>query len=332
VEILFVHNRPTPFVVIDRDLLGERWRVREWYERTSYVNIPHLTAAVRHCDIVFGWFASWHTFWPFTLARLLHKPALLVVGGYDVANMPEIGYGHQRGGIKKWVSCRVIGSSTRVMTNSDYSQAEIQRNLGLQPERVRVIHHGVPDTFGSLPGDPRERMALTVGDVDATNLLRKGHEAFMQAGCILPDVSFVLAGKWRDGTGERLSAEVAHNVRLTGWTPVDTLYDYYRRASVYVQASYHEGFGMSLAEAMLAGSIPVVTRVGAIPEVVGDTGLYVESQDPAQIAAAVTEGLEMGSEARRLARERILDCFPVERRQQALQALVMETMEAGRRG
>ena len=32
---------------------------------------------------------------------------------------------------------------------------------------------------------------------------------------------------------------------------------------------------MSLAEAMLAGAVPVVTAAGALPEVVGDTGVVI---------------------------------------------------------
>ena len=52
------------------------------------------------------------------------------------------------------------------------------------------------------------------------------------------------------------------NVTLTGWVEEDELDALYRRAAVYVQASRHEGFGLSVAEAMLAGDIPVVTARG----------------------------------------------------------------------
>ena len=41
---------------------------------------------LRRCDAVVGWWASWHTFWPFTLAPLLGTPSLLIVGGFDIAD------------------------------------------------------------------------------------------------------------------------------------------------------------------------------------------------------------------------------------------------------
>ena len=37
----------------------------------------------------------------------------------------------------------------RLITNSDYTSAEIERNTPVPPERVTVIHHGVPDPFGA---------------------------------------------------------------------------------------------------------------------------------------------------------------------------------------
>jgi hypothetical protein len=62
------------------------------------------------------------------------------------------------------------------------------------------------------------------------------------------------------------------NVEFLGFVSDEELFSLYARASVYVQASMHEGFGLSVAEAMSAGCIPVVTRAGSLPEVVGDVG------------------------------------------------------------
>ena len=82
---------------------------------------------------------------------------------------------------------------------------------------------------------------------------------------------------------------------------------------------------MTVAEAMLAGCIPVVTSAGALPEVVGDTGVVVESPDPAAVAAGVNEALGLPEDARSRARERVLDRFPLEVRRRGL-------LQAGGRG
>jgi len=163
---------------------------------------------------------------------------------------------------------------------------------------------------------------LTVGNVWQENLLRKGLLPFVQAAAHLPATKFMLIGKWYDDSIETLRRVAGPNVEFTGFVSDERLVDLYQRASVYVQASLHEGFGLSVAEAMLAGCIPVVTRKGALPEVVGDAGVYAASNDPLDVAVAIRRALTLDGSARQRARERILTQFPVERRRKALYALV----------
>jgi glycosyltransferase involved in cell wall biosynthesis len=165
-------------------------------------------------------------------------------------------------------------------------------------------------------------MVLSVGIVDQPNIWRKGHEPFVRAAAHLPEVEFVLVGKWKDGAIDDLRSIASENVTFTGWVPDEALLEYYRDASVYVQASAHEGFGLSVAEAMLAGCVPVVTRRGSLPEVVGDCGFYVESQSPRELAAAIEEALNAPGEFRQQARDRILTQFPLEKRAESIYQIV----------
>ncbi|MBK9713259.1 MAG: glycosyltransferase [Kouleothrix sp.] len=324
--ILFVHNDLASFVRADLDLLRERYRVTDLYLPSRRFDPRAVLAAVGRHDLVFGWFASWHTFLPVLFARLLGKPSLLVVGGYDLANMPEIGYGHQRGGLKKWVSRRTMGMATQLVTNARYSQAEAARNAGLRAERLRVVYHGVADPFGALPAGPRRRVALTVGNVDRGNLYRKGHEPFVRAAALLPDVRFILVGAWKDDAIDHLRAIATPNVQFAGRIDDAALLAHYRAASVYVQASAHEGFGLSLAEGMLAGCVPVVSRAGAIPEVVADAGIYIEGSSTEALAAGIAAGLQAEQALRHTARERILQSFPMAERGRILWSLVDDLM------
>jgi len=327
-RILFVYSRESSFVSIDRNVLGERWAVRDWRQQGPLVNLVSLARAVRGSDLVFGWFASWHTFWPVTLAWVFRRPSVLVIGGYDTADQPEVPYGIQGRPVMGRVSRWVMRRATRLLANSAYSRAEAQRNAGIDPERVTVVHHGVPDPFGELPGGERERMALTVGIVDRRNVARKGLGAFVQAARLLPDVRFVLAGRWDDEAADELRESASDNVTLTGWVEEEVLNRYYRSASVYVQASTHEGFGLSVAEGMLAGCIPVTTRAGALPEVVGDVGIEVDGQDPGPLADAIARALDRGDDERAAVRRRVLRCFPLELRRAGVQALVQEALAA----
>jgi glycosyltransferase involved in cell wall biosynthesis len=278
-------------------------------------------------DIVVGWFASWHTFLPTLLARALHKPSLLIVGGYDTANMPEIGYGSQRGGIKRLITRTTMRAATVLMTNSQSARAELERNVAVDAARVTVVRHGVAAVPCAALRN-KDHLALTVGNVDGDNLQRKGLLPFVQAAALLPDVPFVVAGAWRDGAIDTLKDAASTNVHFTGWVDERTLNDYYARARVYVQASRHEAFGLSLAEAMLYQCVPVVTRAGALPEVVGDTGIYLDSAQPRAIAAGVQQALALEPCWGQRARARIVREFPLERRRDQLNALVDRTLNA----
>ena len=326
-RILYVHSREASFVAIDRQILAERHEVEDLFQPGRVPNPLAVVRGVLRADLVLGWFASWHTFFPITLAWLLRKPSVMIVGGFDTANMPDIGYGYQQGGLRRWASRWIMRRATRLITNSRYSLSEIERNTPISPERVTVVHHGVPDPFGETPADKR-RMALTVGAIDSGTLVQKGQLPFVQAARELPDVSFVFAGKWLDAAVERLRAEAPENVELTGWLSDADLQERFRRASVYVQASRHEGFGLAVAEAMLAGCVPVVMDVTAMPEVVGDAGVMISSQEPGAVAAGIRRALELGPEGGGRARERILREFPMERRRDGLLSVVEQALRS----
>jgi glycosyltransferase involved in cell wall biosynthesis len=328
VRLLYVHSRKASFVAIDRDILAERFEIEDLYQPGRRPSPVKLIRGVLRADIVFGWFASWHTFFPITLAWLLRKPSVLIIGGFDTADMPDIGYGYQQGGVRRWASRWIMRRAGRLITNSSYSLSEIERNTPIEPSRVTVVHHGVPDPFGDAAPE-KQRLALTVGAIDHGTLVQKGQLPFVKAARELPDVSFVFAGKWLDDAVEELRALAPDNVEFTGWLSDEDLRDLYLRAAVYVQASRHEGFGLAVAEAMLAGCVPVVVNATAMPEVVGSAGVLIESQQPQEVADGVRRALALGPDANRSARERILTTFPMASRRDGILKVVDEAL-AGR--
>jgi glycosyltransferase involved in cell wall biosynthesis len=304
-RVLYVVARASRFTDIDREALAEAHEVIDLLGRPS----PRAVLAAARADAVVVWFAGWHAFIPVTVAWLLRKPSLVITGGYDVA-ATEDGYGMQHGGVRRFVARWSLRRATRLMANSESGGREARRAAGPRA-KIDVVHHGIPDLVGTMPEGERAG-ALTVGAIDAPNLRRKGLLPFVEAAAQFPGDPFVLVGKVFDEEAERRLREAAGaNVDFTGFVDDEELARRYARAAVYVQASTHEGFGMAVAEAMLAGCIPVVTPVGALPEVVGDTGVVVQGDD---LAAAIRRALGLGDDARAAARARVLDRFTLERR------------------
>ncbi len=327
-RVLYVYARRNTFTRIDREILANAFELDEYYQPGPLPRPIELERKLRRCDVVFGWSASWHTLGALSAASIMRRPSVLVIGGFDTAAVPEIGYGNQLGAVRRRRARLTIARASRLITNSQSSLAEIGMNLGLGPERVRVVYHGLSDRFGSPDPAHRDALALSVGVVYTENLRRKGHLPFVQAAALVPEVRFVLAGRWKGSAVEELRAVAAPNVELTDWLEDEELDDLFQRAAVYVQASMHEGFGLSLAEAMLAGAVPVVTEAGALPEVVGDTGVRIAEPSAEAVAEGVRRALELGPEAGAAARERILAEFPLEARRDAL----IQEVQAAARG
>jgi glycosyltransferase involved in cell wall biosynthesis len=321
-RVLFVYSGRNTFTRIDLEALRDRFQVEEYRQPGALPRPGELIRKLARCDVVFGWFASWHTLAALTFARVMRKPAVLVIGGFDTASVPAIGYGNQQDPWRRWRSRLTIAQADRLITNSFYLEGEIERTLGIPAERVKVVHHGLADRFGEATGATRPARVLTVGVVHRWNLERKGHLAFVDAARELPESEFVLAGSWEDDAIDLLRSRAGPNVTFTGYLSDEDLDREFRAAAVYVQASWHEGFGLAVAEAMLAGSVPVVTSAGALPEVVGDTGVVVPSVDGHEVAKGVRAALELPPEAGARARERVLREFPLETRAEGISAEV----------
>jgi len=76
-------------------------------------------------------------------------------------------------------------------------------------------------------------------------------------------------------------------VRITGEVSDAALAAYFGGVDAYLSLSVHEGFGVPLVEAMVAGLPVVARRAGAVAETVGHAALLLESADHAYVAAAL---------------------------------------------
>ena len=162
---------------------------------------------------------------------------------------------------------------------------------------------------------------LTVGAIDGPNLV-EGTARLRRGGRRAPRRALRAGREGPRGGGRAAAARRRGAEHIRGFVDDAELARRYAAAAVYVQASTHEGFGMTVAEAMLAGCVPVVTPVGALPEVVGDTGVVVADPTAEAVADGVRKALALGPDARRQARARVLEQFTLERREHGLLATV----------
>jgi glycosyltransferase involved in cell wall biosynthesis len=179
-------------------------------------------------------------------------------------------------------------------------------------ERIRVVEPGVDRRT------PVKRRADRRAD-DSLNLLcvatltpRKGHAVLFEALADLRDRRWHLtcAGSLaRDAaTAAALERQLDRlalraRVSLLGDLDAAALEREYARADLFVLASYLEGYGMALAEALARGVPVVSTTAGAIPETVpAAAGVLVPPGDSRALARARASLMDDRSALERLAR------------------------------
>jgi glycosyltransferase involved in cell wall biosynthesis len=262
------------------------------------------------------------------LSLFLRKKTLVVVGGFDAAYVPEIGYGIF---VNRW---------RRVLTNIVYRQTDkilvvdislkkdVVRNSHLDTgKKIVVIPTGYDSAKWKLGDRDRENLVITVAGVKWSNVRRKGLETFVKTAKYLPDMKFVLIGKHYDDSIQYLKSISTSNVYFTGFISENELIRYYQRAKVYCQLSRYEGLPTSLCEAMLCGCIPVGTKYCGIPTAIGNAGFYVPYGDIKSTVAEVQRALNAKDEKRNVARERIKKNFPLQRRERELVNNINELLE-----
>jgi glycosyltransferase involved in cell wall biosynthesis len=117
---------------------------------------------------------------------------------------------------------------------------------------------------------------------------------------------------------DAVRAEDRERVDFVGAIPQKDVHERLTNAAVLVNPSYSESFGMTVVEAMACGIPVVATRVGGMQETVvhGETGLFVDRNDPAALAEAINQLLSDSTWRRalgRAGRERVLASFSWDR-------------------
>jgi len=322
-KILFLSAYNSSFVRNDRNILEKFAVVRTITipKKRNFFKIAlfayKVFVGVCKNDIIYCWFAELPAYIAVFFSKLLHKKCIVVVGGYEVASVPEIGYGGMLNAKNVKKVKYILHNTNITLAVSKSNKKEIEDSF--LTKQLKLVYNGVQtDTFS--PQGKKKNTVITVGNVTNENLQRKGLETFVRSAAFLPDTKFILIGKHFDDSSDHLNSIASDNVIFTGFVNDDELLNYLQEAKVYVQVSAHEGFGISLAEAMLCECVPVVTIRGALPEVAGTSAFYVPYNDPAKTAESIQNALN--SKTGEQFREHILNNFSLRSREEQLKKII----------
>lgn len=201
--------------------------------------------------------------------------------------------------LRRWygfarMQARVARRMPELLTVSGCSAADISADFDVDRQRIRVIPLGVDTAIFKPPAAPRVPGRIVA--VASADVPLKGVRHLLEAVAKLrTERSIELTLVTRlipDGPTERMISELAVGdiVHIVSGIEDSDLAVLLASAEVACVPSLYEGFSLPAVEAMACATPLVVTRTGALPEVVGTDGRCADLV-PAADAEALARGL-----------------------------------------
>lgn len=256
---------------------------------------------------------------PVPLVATIHDVIPFVMDDYRASRAMRLYTGLMARSVKK---------ARRVIAPSESAKVDIARVLGIPAERIVAIPEAADPALVPATDDSAKRMVaerwgvhgrylFNIGGFDRRKNLPLLIEAFAAAVPSLDDdIRLVIAGAPHTGN-ERVFPPLEPVIRqhgvegrvvLTGRVTNEERRALYQAGHVYITPSAYEGFGLTPLEAMACGVPAIAANRTSLPEVVGDTGLYVEPTvddlAPTIVALMTDDDLRDDLSRRSLARAR----------------------------
>ncbi len=283
------------------------------------------------------------------LASLRGVPSLIVVdGAIDAHYLPELKYGVWHRRFRRWCVKTAIRRSILLASHPSLLSCPAEPSYASQYDVTIGVYRlaGIAEAerndatvspgYAELdPGNEEPAEGYAQPDVIFVAGLspwitprahwayaeRKGLSTVVEAAKLLPDVGFHLVGMGPEFIAEHFpGADTCTNLHVHGYVASNILMGMLRQTRVYALPSVADGMTYGLAQAMLAGCVPVVSALRTHGHMVGDTGVLVPSSNPDDWASGIRRGLEMAPSDRgaSMAAARIRAQFGSERHSGAL--------------
>lgn len=178
---------------------------------------------------------------------------------------------------------RIGKKAHAVLTVSEFSKKEIVDTLGINAEKIHVVHSNVPfhnkpskEEVLSFTRNPEaEKYILAVSSMDP----RKNFIRLVEAFDKIKDKSvklYIIGMSFKAFNTPDLQKLIGENVHLPGYISDEKLQTMYQNALLSVYPSLYEGFGLPPLESMTYGCPVINSDIPALREVSQDAALYVD--------------------------------------------------------
>lgn len=197
------------------------------------------------------------------------------------------------------VSCRI---SDRVLAVSENTSKDVEKILGIRPDKIAVIPWAVEMAFQKILDenvlmavrgkyDITEPFLFYCGSLSPRKNILRVLKAFEAIKATIPHMFYISCGQsWKDAEVRKfIDSRLSDRVKLLPFLSNEELVVMYSMADLYLYPSLYEGFGLPILEAQACGCPVLTSNVTSCPEVAGRGAHIVDPYSVEQISRGMVK-------------------------------------------
>lgn len=342
--ILYFHLNFAPFIVKDIAILESHHNVKsKCLEFTGsiidiYTIFLQIIFILKHrhkANIFITQFAGYQSVIPTFLGKLFGLKNYIVLGGTDCNWLPSINYGNYNKRLLRWATEYSLKNAYHLIpvnkelieceytyTELDFKKQGYKSFINNINTSYTVIPNGIDLDLYIISNQNRLKNSfITICSVleDEKRRLVKGIDLMLKIAVLMPEINITIIG----GTFP-IGMMVPTNIKTLPFIKNDGLPNLFNRHQFYLQLSLTEGFPNAVIEAMACGCVPIVSSVGAMPDIVQEFGYILVKKDVELLQTIIIRAMKEYNEQKPLKVRSRAENFDINYRKERLLNLLKE--------
>jgi glycosyltransferase involved in cell wall biosynthesis len=239
-------------------------------------------------------------------------------------------------------------TADKIIAISEHTKKDITKHYGIAPEKIEVIYQACQAVYYNTPSEEMTQKVISEYNLPVQYLLfvgsiekRKNLKTLLKAYQYLSDeysLPLVIVGGRVESSVKNKLLQFSQTTNLDKkliWLSTvketEKLQAIYSKARALIYPSLYEGFGLPVAEALLSKTPVITSNVSSLPEAGGPYSLYINPENPKEIAEAITSILQnksLAEEMRSKGYQFALDKFSPEKLSTQLMSCYKSILES----